>query len=104
MQIYKQHAFILCYPLSGNDIYRHIEDLRNLQDCVNVSAGRCREMMGRAALAPAVYELSRSAGEAGSHVGIAEGKDLSLLVYALCHNEFEMSVSVLGDCEVGHRS
>ena len=61
-------------------------------------------MMCRASLAPAVNELSCSACEACSHVCITEGKDRSLLVYALSYNEFEVSVFILSDCKVGYRA
>ena len=99
---------ILCtkqpLALSGHNINRYIEDLRYLQDRINVSSCRCCEVVGRTALAPAVYEFSCAAGEAGSHVGIAEGKDRSFLVDAFCYDELEVSVTVLRNSKVGNRT
>ena len=69
-----------------------------------MSSCRSREVVGRAALAPAVYEFSCAAGETGSHVGIAEGKDRSFLVHAFSRDELEVSVSVLRDRKVGNRT
>ena len=63
-----------------------------------------RKVMCRAALAPAVYEFSCAAGEACSHVGIAEGKDQSFLVHAFSRNELEVSVSVLSDRKISNRA
>lgn len=62
------------------------------------------KMMGWAAFAPAGHELSCAAGEAGSHVGISEGEDLSFLVDAFCHNELEVSIAVLCDGKVCDRA
>ena len=61
-------------------------------------------MMCWASLAPAVNKLSCSACEACSHVCITKGKNRSLLVYALSYNEFKVSVFILGDREVCHRT
>ena len=61
-------------------------------------------MMCRASLAPAVNKLSCSACEACSHICITKGKNRSLLVYALSYNEFEVSVFILGDRKVCHRT
>ena len=90
--------------LSCHDINRHIEDLRNLQDRIDVSSCSSRKVMGRSALAPAVYELSRTAGEACPHVCISEGKDRSFLVDTFSHDELEVSVSVLRDRKIGNRT
>ena len=65
-------------------------------------AVRRRHVMCRTGFTPAVAELSCAAGEACAHVGVSEGEDRSFLVDTFRHNELEMSVSVLGDTEVGH--
>ena len=90
--------------LSGHNVNRNIEDLCNLQDCVDMSSGSSCKMMGRAAFAPTVYKFSCAAGEAGSHVCITEGKDRSFFVYAFCCDELKVSVAVLGDGKVCNRS
>ena len=90
--------------LSGDDINRYVEDLGYLQDRVDMSACSGCEVMGRAALAPAGHEFSCTAGEAGSHVGISEGEDLSFLVDAFCCDEFEVAVAILCDGKVCDRS
>ena len=58
-------------------------------------------MVGGAAFAPAGHKLSGAAGEAGPHVGVAEGKDLALFVDALRRYEFEVSIAILGNGQVG---
>ena len=90
--------------LSCDNINRYVEDLGYLQDRVDMSARSGCKMMGWAAFAPAGHELSCAAGEAGSHVGISEGEDLSFLVDAFCHNELEVSIAVLCDGKVCDRA
>src|SRR5699024_3776439 len=85
--------------LSCNDVNRYVEDLRNLKDRIDMSSCCSRKVMCRATLAPAVYELSCAAGKTCSHLGIAEGQDRAFLVYALRHDELEVSVAVLSDCK-----
>ncbi len=58
--------------LSRHNLHRHIQDLRHLQNGVNMASDRRAHVMGRAGLAPAVHEFAGAAGEAGSHVGVAE--------------------------------
>ena len=77
MLLFSKYFFVI---LSGHNINRHVENLRDLQDGIDMSARGCRKMMGRAAFAPAGYKLSCAAGKAGSHIGIAKGKDLSFLI------------------------
>ena len=69
-----------------------------------MSSGSCCKVVSRTSLAPTVYELSCTAGEACSHVGIAEGKDLTFLIYTLSYNKLEVSVAILGDCKVSNGS
>ena len=66
-----------------------------------MSACSRRKVVGRAAFAPAVHKFSRSAGKTRSHVGIAKGKNLAFLVYALRYDKLEVSVSVLSNCKIG---
>ena len=58
-------------------------------------------MVGGAGLAPPVAEFPRAAGEAGAHIGVAEGEDGAFLVHALGHDELEVTVTILGDAEIG---
>ena len=69
-----------------------------------MSSCSSRKVVCRSALAPAVHKFSCTACEACPHICISEGKDRSLLVDALCHYEFEMSVSVLCDRKICDRS
>ena len=64
----------------------------------------CCHVMGRTCLAPLVDEFTAAQRELGTHVGITEGEDLTLLVDALCYHELEYAVLVLGDGEIGHRT
>lgn len=89
---------------SAHDIHRYVQDLGDLQDGICVPAESCREVVGRAALAPAVVPLSRSDGETGAHVGVPGVKDRARFIYALRDNKLEMSVAVLGDGQVGDRA
>ena len=57
--------------------------------------------MGRTCLAPLVDEFAAAQRELGTHVGITEGEDLTLLVDALCCHELEYAVLVLGDGQIG---
>ena len=98
------YFFQIIRLLSGYDIYRDIEDLRHFENGVNVSSCSGRKMMGGAALAPAVYKLPCSAGKPGSHIGIAEGKNLSFLVHTFSHDKLKVSVAVLGDREICNRA
>ena len=56
--------------------------------------------MSRAGLAPLVAELSCSACEAHSHIGVAECEDRAFLIDALSYDELEVAVAVLSDAEV----
>ena len=55
--------FCLICLLSGHNINRHVENLRNLQNGIDMFARCRREMMGGTAFAPAGHELPRSAGK-----------------------------------------
>ena len=55
--------FCLICLLSGHNINRHVENLRNLQNGIDMSARCRREMMGGTTFAPAGHELPRSAGK-----------------------------------------
>ena len=96
--------FLKIKILSGYNINRYVEDLCNFQDGVDVSAGSCCKVMGRTALTPAGNELSCTAGEASSHVGIAEGQDLTFFVDTFSNNELEVAIAVLGDCQISNRA
>ena len=83
-----------------NHIDRYIEDLRYLQNGIDMSSyGRCK-VVGRTALAPTVDKFSCPTGKACPHVGISEGKDLTFFIDPFCSNEFKVSIPVLGDRQI----
>ena len=90
--------------LSGNNVYRYVEYLCYFEDGVDVSACRGRHVVCGARLAPSVAELSCSACEACSHVGISERKDRSFFIDAFCDYELKVTVPVLRDAELCHRA
>ena len=99
------HDIFFCVSLlSANDINRYIQYFCNFQNRINMSSHCCCHMMSRTCLAPSVAKFSCTDGKSGSHIGITESKDRSVLVYAFCHNKFEMSVFILCDSELSHIS
>ena len=58
-------------------------------------------MVGRSCLAPAIAEFTGTAGEACTHIRIAEREDRTVLVYTLGDNKLEVTVLILRDCEIG---
>ena len=69
-----------------------------------MAAGGCCHVVGGAGFAPAVAELTRTAAEAGTHVGIAKGKDGAGFIDALGNHKLEVAVLVLGNAQIGHRA
>ena len=61
-------------------------------------------VVGRTGLAPLVDELATAQRELGAHVGIAEGKDLTILIHTLSNHELEYTVLVLCNSQIGYRT
>ena len=66
-----------------------------------MATGGCCHVVGGAGFAPAVAELTRTAAEAGTHVGIAKGKDGAGFIDALGNHKLEVAVLILRDGQIG---
>ena len=95
---------VSCLMLPCDNVYRYIKDLRHFQDRIDMSACGSGKVVGRAAFAPAGHELSRAACKACPHICISEGEDRAFLIDAFRHDELEVSVAVLCDRQVSHRT
>ena len=62
-----------------------------------MAAGGCCHVVGGAGFAPAVAELTRTAAEAGTHVGIAKGKDGAGLIDALGNHKLEVATASMSE-------
>ena len=99
----KRHPSVLDL-LPCDYLNRHIENLRDLEDRIDMTTGTSCKVMSRTCLAPACHEFLRTAGKACSHIRISEGKDLSILVHTLCHDELEVTITILCYCKICDRS
>ena len=83
--------------LSSDDIDGDVEELGDLEDCVDMPSACGGHMMGRAGFAPAIGEFPRPACKACAHIRVAESEDRPVFVDAFRDDEAEMAIFVLSD-------
>ena len=61
-------------------------------------------MMSRACFTPPVAEFTCAASETRTHIGIPKDEDGAGFIHALSHNKLKMTILVLCNAQVGHRT
>ena len=94
-------SFLFFYRyLPAYNVYRHIQDFCHFQNRINMVSDRSCHMMCWSRLTPSVAELSCPNRETCSHIGIAKGKDRTILIDTLCSNKFKVTVFILRNSKI----